>query len=327
MSRRKPKEEDHLNHEAWAIPYADMLVLLLAFFVVMYSISSVNEGKYRVLSASLAAAFRGEPMTIQPVELGEQGRTTSESNVDLETIQQETGVVDWATDGMALPDGLPQDFYAGSEQMREGLERIADEMQQAMSSLIDEDLVEVRQSQYYIEIEIKADILFPSGVAELSPNARPILEQVAEVLAPFPNPVQVEGHTDNVPIDTGRFPSNWQLSAARATSVVHLFRDQGIEPMRLAVVGLGEHRPVASNDTPAGRNRNRRVVLTVLADPRFQERWFVDGGDADDDPLEVSEDMRQELEDGSDGDGDDEGDVNTSQPAGETEPDTMEENN
>lgn len=326
MSRRKPKEENHLNHEAWAIPYADMLVLLLAFFVVMYSISSVNEGKYRVLSASLAAAFRGEPMTIQPVELGEQGRTTSESNVDLDTIQQETGVVDWATDGMALPDGLPQDFYAGSEQMREGLERIADEMQQAMSSLIDEDLVEVRQSQYYIEIEIKADILFPSGVAELSPSARPILEQVAEVLAPFPNPVQVEGHTDNVPIDTDRFPSNWQLSAARATSVVHLFRDQGIEPMRLAVVGLGEYRPVASNDTPAGRNRNRRVVLTVLADPRFQERWFVEGGNATEDPLEVSEDIRDELEDRPESDGGDEGETDTPQAADESQPETTEEN-
>lgn len=327
MSRRKPKEDEHLNHEAWAIPYADMLVLLLAFFVVMYSISSVNEGKYRVLSASLAAAFRGEPVTIQPVELGEQGRTTSESSIDLETIQQETGVVDWATDGMALPDGLPQDFYAGTEQMREGLDQIADEMQRAMSSLIDEDLVEVRQSQYYIEIEIKADILFPSGVAELSPTARPILEQVADVLAPFPNPVQVEGHTDNVPIDTERFPSNWQLSAARATSVVHLFRDQGIEPMRLAVVGLGEYRPVAGNDTPAGRNRNRRVVLTVLADPRFQERWFVEGGDADDDPLEVSEDVREELEESPDVGGGDEGDADTPQAAGEAQPETTEENN
>ncbi|MEA5444279.1 flagellar motor protein MotD [Gammaproteobacteria bacterium AB-CW1] len=275
---RKKKEEEHINHEAWAIPYADMLVLLLAFFVVMYSISSVNEGKYRVLSSSLQAAFRGEPMRIQPVSFGERERGTADAVVDLDVMMDDPGMVHWEDEGIFLPSGMDDGFPAASESMREGLEQIADEMRDAMSALIDEDLVEIRGSEFYIEIEIKADILFPSGVAELSPSARPILGQVAEVLEPFPNPIQVEGHTDNVPIDTERFPSNWELSAGRAASVVHLFRDQGIEPMRLAVVGLGEHRPIASNETAEGRNRNRRVVLTVLADPRFQQRWFVEDG-------------------------------------------------
>ncbi|MDQ2068452.1 flagellar motor protein MotD [Natronospira bacteriovora] len=281
MARRKKKHEDHINHEAWAIPYADMLVLLLAFFVVMYSISSVNEGKYRVLSSSLAAAFRGEPMTIQPVQFGEHQRAESETRFEVDLIQEPTSAIDWASEGMAPPDGLPQDFYNEASAMQASLEQIAQEMREAMAMLIDDDLIEIRGSEFYIEVEIKADILFPSGVARLSDGAVPILQRIAEVLLPFPNPVQVEGHTDNVPISTERFPSNWELSSARAASVVHIFRDAGIEPMRLAVVGLGEHRPVATNETPEGRNRNRRVVLTVLADPRIQERWFVEGSGVD----------------------------------------------
>jgi len=297
---RKKKEEDHINHEAWAIPYADMLVLLLAFFVVMYSISSVNEGKYRVLSSSLSAAFRGQPMRMDPVDFGERQRGAAESMIDLQSVDQESGMADWSQDGIEFPEGMSPDSG-----MREGLDEIADEMREAMSSLIDDDLVEVRSSEFYIEIEIKADILFPSGEAELSSGARPILSRVAEVLEPFPNPVQVEGHTDNVPIQTAQFPTNWELSAARAASVVHLFRDQGITPMRLAVVGLGEYRPVASNETAEGRNRNRRVVLTVLADPRFQQRWFMEGQSAQegaqDGPMDL-EGLRDPLEEATDAD-------------------------
>ncbi|MCP1726458.1 chemotaxis protein MotB [Natronospira proteinivora] len=296
MARRKKGEDEHINHEAWAIPYADMLVLLLAFFVVMYSISSVNEGKYRVLSNSLAAAFRGQPMTVEPVQFGERQRATGESALEMDIISDP---VDFPTHS----DGSQVD---PADAMREGLDEIADAMREAMAPLIDEDLVEVRGSEFYIEIEIKADILFPSGSADLSQAARPVLGRVAEVLEPFPNPIQVEGHTDNVPIETDRFPSNWELSAARAASVVHLFRDQGIQPMRLAVVGLGEYRPVASNETPEGRNRNRRVVLTVLADPRFQERWFSpENAEGLTDPSDMQQMLEplESIEDGA-GDGD-----------------------
>jgi chemotaxis protein MotB len=114
-------------------------------------------------------------------------------------------------------------------------------------------------------VEIRTDFLFSSGAATLAPSADSILRQISESLKPFPNPIRVEGHTDNRPINTPAYPSNWELSSARAATVVQLFMQSGIDPRRLAVIGLGEYRPTQSNDTPEGRNANRRVVLVILS--------------------------------------------------------------
>ncbi|HEY4970190.1 MAG TPA: OmpA family protein, partial [Steroidobacteraceae bacterium] len=104
----------------------------------------------------------------------------------------------------------------------------------------------------------------PSGAGEFAPAAEPVLDKLAAVLRPFPNPIRVEGHTDDRPIRTAAFPSNWELSAARAASVVHQFTRQGIDPLRLEIVGFGEFHPRQPNDTSDGRNANRRVVVLVL---------------------------------------------------------------
>lgn len=277
MAGRHKKHEEHLNHEAWAIPYGDLITLLLAFFVVMYAISSVNEGKYRALSDSLAAAFAGAPRSMKPVEIGNQavGRSDAPSPIrmqmrpvdNLPSIKQDSDSPATSEEESAHPGTaarpLPIDLGGGA--IAE-LERVADEVEHAMQDLIAKDLVTVRRTQLWIEVEIKTDILFASGAAAVASTAQPILAKLAEVLAPFPNSIRVEGHTDNIPIRTVAFPSNWELSAARAASVVHLFGNLGIAAKRLAVLGLGEHRPVATNGTAEGRNRNRRVVLVVMAD-------------------------------------------------------------
>jgi len=116
----------------------------------------------------------------------------------------------------------------------------------------------------WLEIEINTDILFPSGAAGFASSAEPVLDKLAEVLKPFPNPIRVEGHTDNRPVHTAAYPSNWELSAARAASVVHQFTKAGIDPLRLEIVGFGEFHPRQANDTPEGRNANRRVAILVL---------------------------------------------------------------
>jgi chemotaxis protein MotB len=116
----------------------------------------------------------------------------------------------------------------------------------------------------WLEIEINTDILFPSGSGAFAPEAAPVLDKLAEVLKPFPNPMRVEGHTDDRPIKTAAFPSNWELSAARSASVVHEFTKAGIDPLRLEIVGFGEFHPRQANDTPEGRNANRRVAVLVL---------------------------------------------------------------
>ncbi len=234
MARRKYKEE-HANHEAWAIPYGDLVTLLLAFFVVMYSISSVNEGKYRVVSDSLNAAFNGPTTTTDPIQVGQKAATT----IAAPLVQMQSDVKTMA------------------------LRQLAQQATDALSPLIVQGLVDVQAGDGFVEISIRSDILFASGAAKVADQARSAILMLGEALRAFPNSIRVEGHTDNVPVSGGIFASNWELSAARAASVVHLLVDSGVAPQRLSVVAFGEFRPVLPNATPDGRNANRRVVLTI----------------------------------------------------------------
>ena len=254
---RRHKHEEHANHEAWAIPYGDLITLLLAFFVVMYAMSSVNEGKYRVLSDSLVAAFQGAPKTMEPIQVGEK---QVGPGADLAIALPRQPMINSQPPRAIQPITMAQ----AVRQELDSLAGVADEVEQSMSDLIDRELVTVRRHGKWVEVEIRTDILFPSGVATLSQPAEQVLQQLADTLKPFPNSIRVEGHTDNRPISTPAFPSNWELSAARAASVVHLFTRAGMDPARLAVIGLGENRPAQSNATAEGRNANRRVLLVIL---------------------------------------------------------------
>lgn len=235
MARRRHSEE-HENHEAWAIPYGDLVTLLLAFFVVMYSISTVNEGKYRIVSDSLNAAFRGQPTTTEPIQIGENAATTVAAPI----VQLDSDIKSQA------------------------LRQLADHASEALQPLIMQGLVDVQTGNGFVEIAIRSDILFASGSAQLATEARAAIQALGEALREFPNNIRVEGHTDNVPVSGGVFPSNWELSAGRAASVVRMLVESGIEPRRLSVLAYGEYRPVLPNATPDGRNANRRVVLTIV---------------------------------------------------------------
>ena len=125
-------------------------------------------------------------------------------------------------------------------------------------------MVTVNRTDEFISIEINSKLLFSSASAELEYEGLPVLTRIARILSGFPNHVQVEGYTDNIPIQNYIFPSNWELSASRAASVVNYFTELGVDPVRMAAIGYGEFRPVAENDTPAGRARNRRVSLVIV---------------------------------------------------------------
>jgi len=265
--RRRHKHEEHVNHEAWAIPYADLVTLLLGFFVVMYAISSVNEGKYRVLSDSLFAAFRGAPRTMEPIQVGEK-QVGNGADITTSLVQQ--SMLEGQPRSMLTPvpvqTGTPQIAMSHkAAAASKALAKVADAVEKAMQSMVDARLVVVRRTDFWIEVEIRTDILFPSASARLSPSAIGVIEQLGGTLAPFPNPIRVEGFTDNRPIKTLAFFSNWELSAARAGSVVHVLASKGIAPNRLAVIGYGENRPTTTNDTEEGRNANRRVVVVILS--------------------------------------------------------------
>lgn len=284
MARRK-RHEEHEHHEAWAIPYGDLVTLLLAFFVVMYSMSEVNDGKYRVLSNSLSEAFGGTPhatsgnaldTTLKPIELILPDEQVSGmiaaglpdhhllAGPDKPKPAQAAPAVVAASAPLASSAQPPAPAAATNAQEQQELEQVSDDVSTALQSLIASGQVHVRRYGSWIAVDISTDILFDSGVAHLSPAAIQALERLAAALAPWPNAVRVEGHTDDRPIRTSAFPSNWELSAARAASVVHLFMDHGIAPQRLAVVGFGQYRPVMPNTTTEGRNANRRVAVVIL---------------------------------------------------------------
>ncbi|WP_045736974.1 flagellar motor protein MotD [Xanthomonas sp. MUS 060] len=266
---RKHSHDEHTNHEAWAIPYADLMTLLLAFFVVMYALSTVNAAKYRVMANAMNAAFGGTEQTMHPVQVGEQPMQ-GQGNTRPTPIRSSPALS--IVDPNRLPaTSLPRpaDALRDEQQLRRAqqqLDRIAERLDAALSPLIQKKLINVHRSGLWIEVEINSDILFGSGSATLDQSAHATLAQLAQVLASVPNGVRVEGYTDNTPIATTQFPSNWELSAARAASVVHLFADQGLQPSRLSMIGYGQFRPHTSNDTASGRNANRRVVLVILAD-------------------------------------------------------------
>lgn len=255
------------------VSYADFVTLLFAFFVVMYSISSVNQDKYRVLSDAMLTAFK------QPLMGQDADSVVQWSKYPLPEVES-PGRNDPAAGDVGIPlraeyvndtaEAEPEDevdnFSAQVlDAAEEEVDTISDTVESYMQESIDEEMIDVKRNKFWLEVEIKSSLLFESGSSELIPQSVPLLVELSDIFRELPNRIHIEGFTDNKPIRTPVFPSNWELSSARAAAVVRLFERNGIEPERLAAIGYGEHKPVTDNDTEEGRARNRRVVLVVLA--------------------------------------------------------------
>ncbi|WNW11114.1 flagellar motor protein MotD [Pseudomonas sp. DTU_2021_1001937_2_SI_NGA_ILE_001] len=243
MSRRR-RHEEHENHERWLVSYADFITLLFAFFVVMYSISSLNEGKYKILSQALVGVFNEAERSMKPIPVGEQ---RPQSVTPAQPL---------------LKDSEQTDAGIGANSV-DPLQTIADDVRAGFGDLISSDQMTVRGNELWVEIELNSSLLFGSGDAMPSNRAFDLIERVANIVKRFDNPVHVEGFTDDQPINTAQFPTNWELSSARAASIVRLLAMYGVNPARMASVGYAEFQPVASNTTAQGRAQNRRVVLVI----------------------------------------------------------------
>lgn len=252
MLRRK-RAEIHVNQERWLVSYADFITLLFAFFVVMYSISQVNQSKYRVLSETFVHAFSapGQPAadralaaaesTLNPIQVGQPSLSPATSAIDVRS--SEIGQVD--------------------SDIRDPFTEISELFAERFGDLINDKLITVSSNELWLQIEVKDSILFASGSAEPSLQAQVIFDEIALILKDYPNPVQVEGYTDNVPINSARYPSNWELSSARASAIVKWLASRDIAPTRLSAVGFGEFQPIADNASAEGRAQNRRVALMI----------------------------------------------------------------
>ncbi len=258
MPRRRRPETD-LKTDRWMISWADFVTLLLAFFVVMYALSSVNEDKYRQLSESLSQIFRAE----------------GGSQVLTPPIQG-PGILE----GQARPISEPEARVEPADPVvSQQLDAIRTQAEQVFAEQIDRGQVQVSGNRLWVAIELNASLLFASGDAIPVIEADALLQPVIELVQDAENPVHVEGFTDSQPISTARFPSNWELSAARAAAVVRLLQQRGIAPERLAAVGYGQYQPAYSNRTAEGRQRNRRIVIVIARDHKVRRAVEAYGSD------------------------------------------------
>ncbi len=246
MSLRKKKKQGHANSERWLLTYSDLITLLMAFFVVMYSMAQMDLSKFQQMSASMQKAFNVmvlEGMDNDAVH-GEGANLESPSPDDIDPLKTDAG-----------PESIQtQDFAA-----------IQKDMSQFAKMRGVEGKVNVRSTQEGIVISLSGNLLFDPAKAELKPQAVVILDKVAEVIKTRKNEVRVEGHTDNVPVESALYPSNWELSTARSISVVKYFTTiSGILPDRMSAVGFGEYRPLVDNDTREHRAQNRRADIVIL---------------------------------------------------------------
>lgn len=267
-------ESNHATGNArWMVSYADFLTLLFAFFVVMYAVSSVNEGKYRVLSGTLVQAFRNENLKVVDVEEASEVIQERERRLGPGVLEGGLGVLEEGAQVVAeleaasAPDKMIEIRALPDVEPLEDSQAAASFVESRLAPLMNDAEASVREGEDWVEIELDSQVLFRPGSAELSPQAQQPLEVVLTAIDNMAPglPVRVEGHTDNVPIATLRYPSNWELSAARAASVVRALINAGVDPARLAAIGYGDARPKASNETDAGRRTNRRVVIALAA--------------------------------------------------------------
>ena len=253
---RRHKSEEHENHERWLVSYADFITLLLALFVVMYAASRLNDGQYdQVLAGSFVSAFGAQPTG--------SDRSVLTPDVILPKRVPKTAPIIAST--LPTPDDelavkKARRFVEAQRQQKDQMDIIAREIIAVFGSLVEDGQVRVIHSNLGVGVEINASVLFSPGQAQLQQDSSRVIEAVAQVLKNDSHAIQVEGHTDNIPIVTEKFPSNWELSAVRASSVVRLMIGNGVDATRLT-----ENRPVGPNDTEEGRMRNRRVTIMILS--------------------------------------------------------------
>jgi chemotaxis protein MotB len=254
---RKKPEKKHQNHERWIISYADFTTLLLATFVVMYAVSSINSSKFQEMAEAFSTAFMGKITRIQATGLA----AGHKAPFNYMPSPVHTPVITRNAQVKNLPPALRQEVEQRAQKLNDAYGKLV----QLLGDLIRKGQVHVSLQSLGVVIDINAVVLFQSGQAELTPAALDLIDKIAGILKDLHYSIQVNGFTDNALIHDAQFSSNWDLSAARAMAVVKRFVASGIDPMLLVGAGYGKYHPVASNDTAQGMAMNRRVSIVVVS--------------------------------------------------------------
>jgi len=240
---KKNVHEEHENHERWLVSYADFITLLFAFFTVLYATSQRDIAKQKEFEQSIRRSFR--------------------SFLDFGGVQGGQTFHDQDTSPIPPPIDLFPPSNGTPSELEESIDRITSKIMSKEEKA--EFISEIRHDALGVEISLAANALFPTGSDQFSDKGLKALNKIGAVLKASGRKLIIQGHTDNQPINTTRFPSNWELSAARATRIVrYLISRQGINPSQIVAVAYGEHKPVASNDTEQGRAKNRRIEIMMV---------------------------------------------------------------
>jgi chemotaxis protein MotB len=264
----REEHEEHVNHEAWVIPYADLLTLLMAMFIALFAMSTVDASKFKAFALGFNEALGGGKLDSG---IGGAGKATSPvvgagNGEGVFTGTQLLTGADNGVQGSDIQKLLSQaaEVKNAKKQQQQTLEEVQHSIDSAARALGLGGKVQTKQLNNGLEVTVLTDqVLFTSGSATLETRADPLLDMIAEVLTRVDNPIIVQGHTDSAPIHTGQFPSNRYLSSARADAVVEYFIAHHIDSARLTSAGRGADVPIASNGDAAGRARNRRVEIIV----------------------------------------------------------------
>lgn len=256
-SGRKKKAEEGEGGggmERWLLSYADFITLLMVFFIMMYAMSKVDVSKFAAMANSLSMVLTGQSVSVMDAPgpsmvQGLSGQKISAAQATASANQEELNEIKEQIENFLKADAAQTGGKAGAA---------------GSTTRLSENIVIMEQERGLV-ISFKDALLFASGSDELAPGAEDLIAKVGWALTKIPNYIRVEGHTDNLPIHTARFPSNWELSVLRATNVVHVLQnDAGISPDRLSIIGYGEYRPLTPNDSELSQAMNRRVDIVIL---------------------------------------------------------------
>ncbi len=258
MARRSKKKHipEHNHTERWLVSYADYMTLMFALFVVLYAAASVNEDKYKVVIENFYTATKEFSQHVDVSDT--EGILDNEAD---EVIQEQgAGLLE---DAGSVVDGGQDLSNLDRNKLGAPLTSLETELNESLLKELENGQASVTLDGDWLTIDISSGLIFPSGSAQASQASRELISRIADILTPVSNYLRVRGYTDDQGINTEVFTSNWELSVARATSILRLLEEDGVNPARLAVEGYGEYYPIASNTTDEGRRKNRRVVIAL----------------------------------------------------------------
>ncbi|MFY9174732.1 MAG: flagellar motor protein MotB [Peptococcia bacterium] len=260
--KRRGSGENHTDHSKdWLTTYSDLMTLLFTFFVLLYSFSVLDQQKFDQMIKS----FQGSLGVLDGGPSINQGYPPNEATLDSE--ENDSNLTGETGEENPLEEEIrDKEEYLRYQMETEKLEGLKEELAEYLADQGIAANVALSVEERGLVIRLQDSVLFESSKADILPASRQILSEVGRVLLNTENNVRIEGHTDNLPINTPRFPSNWELSTSRATNVLRFLIEEGISPDRLSAVGYGEYHPIASNDIAEGRQKNRRVDIVILRD-------------------------------------------------------------